>query len=62
MIAVNAGSWGPLCNAARKEIKRGYRIEAESRGDNLQYMKKKFLDYQGMEKSLTRQRKKFLDY
>jgi L-cysteine/cystine lyase len=41
VIAVNAGSWGPLCNAARKEIKRGYRVEAESRGDNPTYMKEK---------------------
>jgi L-cysteine/cystine lyase len=39
VIAVNAGSWGPLCNAARKEIKHGYRIEADSRGGNPTYMK-----------------------
>ena len=41
VIAVNAGSWGPLCKAARDAITSAYQEEAESRGDNPVYMKKK---------------------
>jgi len=39
IIAVNAGSWGPLCEASRKAIVEGYREEAYSRGENIEYMK-----------------------
>jgi L-cysteine/cystine lyase len=38
IIAVNAGSWGPLCNAARKAIERGYEEEANARGDDPEAM------------------------
>ena len=41
IIAVNAGSWGPLCEAARDAIIKGYREEASSRGDDVNYMKSK---------------------
>jgi len=34
LIAVNAGSWGPLCRAAREVIKTGYAAEARARGDD----------------------------
>jgi L-cysteine/cystine lyase len=34
LIAVNAGSWGPLCRAAREAIKAGYAAEAGARGDD----------------------------
>ncbi|NQT07779.1 aminotransferase class V-fold PLP-dependent enzyme [Candidatus Bathyarchaeota archaeon] len=40
-IAVNAGSWGPLCSAARKAIEEGYETAARSRGDDPGYMKEK---------------------
>ena len=40
-VTVNAGSWGPLCDAARKAIKQAYIDEAASRGDNQAYMKEK---------------------
>lgn len=41
VIAVNAGSWGPLCKAARDAITSAYQEEASSRGDNPDYMKSK---------------------
>jgi L-cysteine/cystine lyase len=41
IISVNAGSWGPLCNEARKAIQQGYMDEAKSRGDDPSYMKEK---------------------
>ena len=41
VIAVNAGSWGPLCKAARDAITAAYREEASSRGDDPNYMKSK---------------------
>jgi L-cysteine/cystine lyase len=34
VIALNAGSWGPLCQAARVAIIQGYTDEASSRGDD----------------------------
>ena len=34
VVAVNAGSWGPLCNAARAAIADGYAEEAAARGDD----------------------------
>ena len=40
-ITVNAGSWGPLCDAARKAIKQAYLDEAASRGDDPSCMKEK---------------------
>jgi L-cysteine/cystine lyase len=40
-IAVNAGSWGPLCSAARRAIKEGYETAAKSRGDDPGYMREK---------------------
>ena len=40
-IAVNAGSWGPLCRAAREAVQQGYIDEARSRGDDSGYMKDK---------------------
>ena len=40
-IAVNAGSWGPLCRAARESVQQGYIDEARSRGDDPDYMKDK---------------------
>lgn len=40
-IAVNAGSWGPLCSAARKAIEEGYATAARSRGDDPGYMREK---------------------
>lgn len=39
IIAVNAGSWGPLCNAARKAIEKGYEEEANARGDDPRTMR-----------------------
>jgi len=39
LIAVNAGSWGPLCEAARRAISKGYLEEAASRGDDPELMK-----------------------
>ncbi len=33
VISLNAGSWGPLCQAARDAVIRGYTDEASSRGD-----------------------------
>lgn len=41
VVAVNAGSWGPLCQAARDAISRGYTEEASSRGDDQDYMRGK---------------------
>jgi len=41
VIAVNAGSWGPLCKTAREAITSAYQEEASSRGDNPNYMKSK---------------------
>ena len=41
LVALNAGSWGPLCKAAREAIGEGYREEAWSRGDNPDYMNSK---------------------
>jgi L-cysteine/cystine lyase len=41
IIAVNAGSWGPLSRAARDAVKQGYIDEARSRGDDPGYMKDK---------------------
>jgi L-cysteine/cystine lyase len=41
VIAVNAGSWGPLCKAARDAINSAYQEEASSRGDDPSYMKSK---------------------
>ena len=37
LISVNAGSWGPLCRAARSAIAKGYREEADARGGDLNY-------------------------
>ena len=34
VIAINAGSWGPLSRAAREAIAKGYEQEALSRGDD----------------------------
>ncbi len=34
VIALNAGSWGPLCQAARIAILQGYTDEGSSRGDD----------------------------
>jgi len=34
IIALNAGSWGPLCQAAREGIVDGYSSESSSRGDD----------------------------
>ena len=34
VVAVNAGSWGPLCSAARLAITDGYAEEAAARGDD----------------------------
>ncbi len=34
LISLNAGSWGPLCRAARRAIEEAYRDEAASRGDD----------------------------
>jgi L-cysteine/cystine lyase len=39
LVAVNAGSWGPLCRAARKAIREGYEEEAASRGDDPRAMR-----------------------
>ena len=39
--AINAGSWGPLCETARKAILNGYQAEADNRGDNPELMKEK---------------------
>jgi L-cysteine/cystine lyase len=41
IIALNAGSWGPLCQAARVAIKEGYSSEASSRGDDPDTMRDK---------------------
>lgn len=41
ITAINAGSWGPLCEAARTAIAQAYIEEAASRGDNPDYMKEK---------------------
>jgi L-cysteine/cystine lyase len=41
VIAINAGSWGPLSEAARDAINQAYLEEAASRGDNPEYMKEK---------------------
>ena len=38
-IAINAGSWGPLCSAARKAIAEGYEAASRSRGDDPAYMR-----------------------
>ena len=40
-IAVNAGSWGPLCSAARRAIEVGYEVAAKLRGDDPGYMREK---------------------
>ncbi|UCD44326.1 MAG: hypothetical protein JSV27_09365 [Candidatus Bathyarchaeota archaeon] len=39
IIAVNAGSWGPLCRTAREAVIRGYQEEAEARGDDPEVMR-----------------------
>ena len=41
VTAINAGSWGPLCESARTAIAQAYIEEAASRGDNPEYMKEK---------------------
>ena len=41
IIAFNAGSWGPLCQAARVAIIGGYTAEASSRGDEPEMMRGK---------------------
>ncbi len=41
IIALNAGSWGPLCQAAREGIEEGYSSEASSRGDDPDAMRDK---------------------
>jgi len=41
VVAVNAGSWGPLCSAARRALAEGYETAARSRGDDPVYMRKK---------------------
>ncbi len=41
IIAVNAGSWGPLCSAARRAIEEGYEAAAKLRGDDPGYMREK---------------------
>lgn len=41
IIALNAGSWGPLCQAARVAILEGYTNEASSRGDDPEGMRDK---------------------
>jgi L-cysteine/cystine lyase len=41
ILAINAGSWGPLCKAARDAITSAYQEEASSRGDDSSYMKSK---------------------
>lgn len=41
IIALNAGSWGPLCQEARKAIILGYTNEASSRGDDPESMRDK---------------------
>jgi len=41
VVALNAGSWGPLCEAARKAILDGYQAEAGNRGDAPELMKEK---------------------
>lgn len=39
IIAVNAGSWGPLCRAAREAINEGYEYETIARGLDVKKMK-----------------------
>jgi len=39
LIALNVGSWGPLCEASRKALVNGYKEEAYSRGENIEFMK-----------------------
>lgn len=41
VIALNAGSWGPICSEARKAIVQGYTSEASSRGDDPEGMRDK---------------------
>lgn len=41
VISLNAGSWGPLCQAARVAILEGYTAEASSRGDDPEGMRAK---------------------
>jgi L-cysteine/cystine lyase len=41
IIALNAGSWGPLCQAARVAVISGYTDEASSRGDKPDNMRDK---------------------
>jgi L-cysteine/cystine lyase len=41
IVALNAGSWGPLCQAARVAILEGYTVEASSRGDESDKMRDK---------------------
>jgi len=41
IIALNAGSWGPLCQAARVAVISGYTDEASSRGDEPDNMRDK---------------------
>ena len=41
VISLNAGSWGPLCQAARAAILEGYTNEASSRGDDPDEMRAK---------------------
>jgi len=40
LIALNTGSWGPLCQAARIAIRNGYKEEASSRGDDVEGIRK----------------------
>ena len=41
VITLNAGSWGPVCQAARIAILEGYTAEASSRGDDPEGMRDK---------------------
>lgn len=41
VIALNSGSWGPLCQAARDAINEGYKHESSSRGDDPEGMREK---------------------
>jgi len=41
IIVLNAGSWGPLCQAAREGIVDGYSSESSSRGDDSDAMRAK---------------------
>ena len=39
MVAINAGSWGPLSHPARQAIAQGYEDEAVTRGDDAERMR-----------------------